>query len=59
MANSSNTTADTTADAVYRSHMTDISKYTAGTGNVVMIRIIIFILGRGEPPSQTPPHCGF
>ena len=26
---------------------TDISEYTAGTGNVVTIRIIIFILGRG------------
>jgi len=32
---------------------TDISEYTAETGNVI-IRIIILILGRGIAPPQTP-----
>jgi len=39
--------------------MTDISEYTAGTGNVVIIRIIIFILGRGKPPPRPLPPVVF
>jgi len=39
----------------------DISEYTVGTENVVIIRIIIFILGeRVSPtPSQDSSPCGF
>jgi len=36
-------------------HHCYISKYTAGTENVVIIRIIIFILGRGQVPRPLLP----